>query len=40
MKLVLRISRMKLFTNLMSMIDKAILTLIELYLGKDNIADE
>jgi hypothetical protein len=31
---------MKLFTNLMSMIDKAILTLIELYLGEDNIADE
>jgi len=31
---------MKLFTNLVKMIDKAISTLMEFYIGKDNIADE
>ena len=31
---------MKLFTNMMLIIDKAILSLIELYLGKDNTTDE
>ena len=31
---------MKLFTNLLKMIDKAISNLMELYIGKDNIADE
>jgi hypothetical protein len=31
---------MKLFTNMMLIIDKAILSLIELYLGKDNTIDE
>lgn len=31
---------MKLFTNMMLIIDKAILSLIELYLGKGNTTDE
>jgi len=31
---------MKLLTNMMLIIDKAILSLIELYLGKDNTIDE